>query len=78
MDDSFFKSSKYIRNAMQWLETSQDMGMILNSADNLGYAVHASDDPTEVRMKTWLPCGLNEGSSFLSREDEVIVQTEEG
>jgi len=54
------------------------MDMILNSADNLGHAVHAFDDPTKVRMKTWSPFGLNERSSFLGREDEVIVQTEEG
>jgi len=38
----------------------------------------AFDDPTEVSMKTWLPFGLNVRSPFLGREDEVIVQTEEG
>jgi hypothetical protein len=54
------------------------MDMILNSADNLGHAVHSSDDPTEVRMKIWLPFGLNETLSFFGRKDEVIVQTEEG
>ena len=63
---------------MHWPETSQDMNMILNSADNLGHAVHAFDDPPEVRMKPWLPFGLDEGSSFFGGEDEVIVQTEEG
>ena len=52
--------------------------MVLNSADNLGHAVHAFDDPAEVRMKTWLPFGLDEGSSFFGREDEMIVETEEG
>jgi len=36
------------------------MDMILNSADNLGHAVHAFDDPAEVTMKTWLPFRLNE------------------
>jgi hypothetical protein len=41
------------------------MDMILNPADNLGHAVHAFDDPTEVRMKTGLPFGLNEWASFL-------------
>jgi hypothetical protein len=51
--------------------------MILNSADNLGHAVHAFNDPAEVRMKTWLPFRLNEGS-FFGREDDVIVQAEEG
>ena len=54
------------------------MDMILNSADNLGHAVHAFNDPAEVCMKTWLPFGLNEGSPLFGREDEVIVQTEEG
>jgi hypothetical protein len=49
------------------------MDMILSSADNLGHAVHASDDPTEVRMKTWLLLSLDEGSLFSGREDEVIV-----
>jgi hypothetical protein len=63
---------------MHWPEASEDMDMILNSADNLGHAVHAIDDPTEVRMKTWLPLGLDEGSSFFGREDDVIVQAEEG
>jgi len=52
--------------------------MIRNSADNLGHAVHAFVDSPEVRMKTWLPFGLNEGSSFFGREDDVIVQAEEG
>ena len=52
--------------------------MILNSADNLGHPVHAFNDSAEVSMKTWLPCGLNEGSSFFGREDDVIVQAEEG
>jgi|GEM_PF-4689504 len=50
--------------------------MILNSADNLGHAVHASNDPAEVSMKTWLPFGLNEGSWLFGREDDV--QSEEG
>jgi hypothetical protein len=63
---------------MHWPETRQNVDMILNSADNLGHTVHAFDDPTEVRMKTWLPFWLNEGSSFFVREDEVIVQTKEG
>jgi hypothetical protein len=54
------------------------MEMILNSADNLGHTVHAFNDPAEVRMKTWLPFRLNEGSSFFGREDDVIVQAEEG
>ena len=49
---------------MHWPEASQDMDMILNSADNLGHTVHAFNDPTEVRMKTWLPFWLNERSSF--------------
>jgi len=62
---------------MHWPETSQDIDMIRNSADNLGHAVHAFDDPPEVRMKS-LPFGLNEGSSFFGREDEVRVQAEEG
>jgi len=35
------------------------MDMILNSADNLGHAVHAFNDPAEVSMKTWLPFGLS-------------------
>ena len=52
--------------------------MILNSADNLGHPLHAFDDPTEVSMKPCLPFGLDEGSSFFGREDEVIVQAEEG
>jgi hypothetical protein len=54
------------------------MDMILNSADNLGHAVHAFNDPAEVSMKTWLPFGLNEGSPLFGREDHVIVQAEEG
>jgi hypothetical protein len=29
-------------------------------------------------MKTWLPFGLNEGSPLFGREDDVIVQAEEG
>ena len=52
--------------------------MILNSADHLRHTVHAFDDPPELRVKTWLPFGLDEGWSFFGREDEVIVQTEEG
>ena len=52
--------------------------MILNSADNLGHTVHAFNDPAEVSMKTWLPFGLNEGSPLFGREDDVIVQAEEG
>ena len=65
---------------MHWPETRQDMDMdmILNSADNLGHPVHAFNDPAEVSMKTWLPFGLNERSSFFGREDDVIVQAEEG
>ena len=51
--------------------------MILNSADNLGHAVHAFNDPAEVSMKTWLPFGRDERSSFFGREHEVIVQAEE-
>ena len=70
--------AKYIRNAMHWPETRQDMDMILNSADSLGHAVHAFNDPAEVCMKTWLPFGLNEGSPLLGREDDVIAQAEEG
>ena len=54
------------------------MDMILNSADNLGHAVHAFNDPAKVSMKTWLPFGLNEGSPLFGREDDVIVQAEEG
>jgi hypothetical protein len=54
------------------------MYMILNSADNLGHAVHALDDPPEVSMKTWWPFGLNEGSPLFGREDDVIVQAEAG
>ena len=54
------------------------MDMILNSAENLRDAVYAFDDPTEARMKTWLPFGLNEGSPLFGREDEVKVQAEEG
>ena len=52
--------------------------MILNSADDLGHAVQAINDPAEISMKTWLPCGLNEGSPLFGREDEVKVQAEEG
>ena len=52
--------------------------MILNSADSLGHTVHAFNDPAEVSMKTWLPFGLDESSSFFGREHEVIVQAEEG
>ena len=52
--------------------------MILDSADNLGNAVHAFNDPPEVSMKTWLPFGLNEGSPLFGREDDMIVQAEEG
>ena len=70
--------AKYIRNAMYWPETRQDMDMILNSADSLGHAVHAFNDPAQVSMKTWLPFRLNEGSSLFGREDDVIVQAEEG
>jgi hypothetical protein len=54
------------------------MDMILNSADNLGHAVHAFDDPAEVSMKTWSPFGLNEESPLFGRENHVIVQAEEG
>jgi hypothetical protein len=54
------------------------MDMILNSTDNLGHAVHAFNDPAKVSMKTWLPFGLNEGSPLFGREDDVIVQAEEG
>jgi len=54
------------------------MDMILNSADNLGHTVHAFNDPAAVSMKTWLPFGLDERSSFFGREHEVIVQAEEG
>jgi len=57
---------------MHWPETRQDMDMILNSADNLGHAVHAFNDPAEVSMKTWLPFRLNEGSPLFGREDDVI------
>ena len=64
---------------MHWPKTRQDMDVILNSADNLGHPVHAFNDPAEVSMKTWPPFGLNERwSSFFSREDDVIVQAEEG
>jgi len=70
--------AKYIRNAMHWPETSQDMDMILNSADNLGHTVHAFNDPAEISMKTWLPFRLNEGSPLFGREDEVKVKAEEG
>ena len=70
--------AKYIRDAMHWPETSQNMDMILDSADNLGHTVHASDDPTEIGMKMWLPFGFNERSSFFGREDNVIVKAEEG
>ena len=52
--------------------------MILNSADNLRHAVHAFNDPAEVCMKTWLPFGLNEGPPLFGREDDVMVQAEEG
>jgi hypothetical protein len=54
------------------------MDMILNSADNLRHAMHAFNDPAEVCMKAWLLFGLNEGSSLFGREDDVIVQAEEG
>jgi hypothetical protein len=54
------------------------MDMILNSADIPEHAVHAFNDPAEVSMKTWLPFGLNERSPLFRREDEVIVQAEEG
>ena len=54
------------------------MDMIVNSADRLRHTLHAFDNPTEVRMKTWLPFGLNERPSFFGREDDVIVQAEEG
>ena len=63
---------------MHWPEAGQDVNMILNPADNLRHTVHAFDDPAEVRMKTWLPIELDKRQSFLSREDEVIVETEEG
>ena len=70
--------AKYIGNAVHWPETSQDMDMIFNAADNLGHAVHTFNDPAEVRMKTRLPVGLDEGSPLFGREDDVIVQAEEG
>jgi hypothetical protein len=54
------------------------MDMILNSPDNLGHTVHAFNDPAEISMKMWLPFGLNEGSALFGREDDVIVQAEEG
>ena len=57
---------------------SPGYGLILDSADNLRHTVHAFKDPAEVRMKTWLPFGLNEGSPLFGREDEVKVQAEEG
>ena len=41
------------------------MQMILNPADNLGHAVHAFDDPAEVRMKTWLPIDFDKGCRSL-------------
>ena len=75
---SLLQVAKYIRNAMHWPETRQDMDLILNSADNLGHAVQAFNDPAEVSMKTWLPFGPNEGSPLFGREDDVIVQAEEG
>ena len=78
MDDSFLQFAKYVRNAMHRPETRQDMDMILNSADNLGHAVHAFNDPAEVCMKTRLPFGINEGSPLFGREDDVIMQAEEG
>ena len=52
--------------------------MILNSADNLGHAVHAFNDPAKVSMKTRLPFRLNEASPLFGREDDMIVQAEEG
>jgi len=70
--------AKYICNATHWHETRQDMDMVLNSADNMEHAGHAFDDSAEVSMKTWLPFGLNEGSPLFGREDDVIVQAEEG
>lgn len=70
--------AKDIGNAVHWPETRQDMDMIVNSPDNLRQTVHAFNDPAEVGMKTWLPFGLDERSSFFGREHEVIVQAEEG
>jgi hypothetical protein len=45
---------------------------------NLGHAVHAFKDSAQISMKPWLSFRLNEGPPLFGREDDVIVQAEEG
>src|SRR6266571_9472991 len=67
----------HVRHAMHRAQTGQQVHVIFHATDNLGDALHAPDDSTQVRMQSRSPLGPNERSSFLRRENNVVMQTEE-
>src|SRR2546421_963301 len=57
-------------------QTRHQVHMVVYATNNLRDAVRAPDDSTQVGMQSRSPFGPNEGSSFLRRENNVIMQTE--
>jgi len=50
--------------------------MIFDATNNLGDAVHSSDNSTEVRMESRPPFAKDERLSFFRRENNVVMQAE--
>src|SRR6185503_7855103 len=62
-------------------QTRQDMDMILNSADNLGHAVHAFNDPAKVALLQKSAKPTNDNSPPIHRwvwdlEKDVVRATD--
>ncbi|SRR5258708_7368767 len=67
-----------IGDTMHWAKTRENVQVIVHAADNLRNALHSADDTTQVRMKSRPPFGMDERPSFLRRENNMVVKTEEG
>ncbi len=73
----FLKISHHICKAMHRAQTSHQVDVIFYATNNLRDAVHAPDDSTQVGMQSRSPFGTDERPSFLGRENNVVMQTEE-
>ena len=61
---------------MRRAKTQQQMDMIRDAADLLGYAIEGLHTAAQVRVKIITPRRFNPGPAFLRAEDDMIVKTQ--
>src|SRR6266550_4840766 len=73
----FLEISHHICKAMHGAQTRHQVDVVFYATDNLRDGVHASDDSAQVGVQSRSPFGTDERPSFLGRENNVVMQTEE-